>query len=386
MQLIAFLVITLVGASYVGGRYAQVDRFFVDRSFPVTVDLTDSGGIFAGAEVTYRGIAVGRVGELEFTDAGVRATLEIEDSAPDIPSDLVAVVANKSAIGEQYIDLQPRDNEEPYLAAGDNIGVADSRVPIDTTTLLVDLQDLVSSVDPGDLNTVVDELGQAFEGTAPDLTAILDTSSRFIADAEANIDVTRQLLRDSSTVLATQIDKGSQIQAFSRDLALLSDTLVGSDADLRELLDEGGDAAAITDVVVAENSADLSAIFGDLVGPTRIANQNLAGLQSIFILYPYLVQGAFTATVPTGDGEFNAAFGNVVQFDAPVCELDDGVYRDLRNPRDITDVELRTDLGCPADSPLVRRNSLKTELSRAPVAADSDRKDHLEWLLIGPTR
>ena len=90
IQLIIFAIVTVLGGAFVGGRYANIDRLFVDRSYPVTADFKDSGGIFAGAEVTYRGIAVGKVGRLEFTDSGVRATLDIENDAPKISDDVKA--------------------------------------------------------------------------------------------------------------------------------------------------------------------------------------------------------------------------------------------------------------------------------------------------------
>ena len=88
IQLIIFAIVTVLGGAFVGGRYANIDRLFIDRSYPVTADFKDSGGIFAGAEVTYRGIAVGKVGKLEFTDSGVRATLDIENDAPKISDDV----------------------------------------------------------------------------------------------------------------------------------------------------------------------------------------------------------------------------------------------------------------------------------------------------------
>ena len=93
IQLVIFAIVTVLGGAFVGGRYAQIDRLFIDRSFPVSAQFADSGGIFAGAQVTYRGIPVGKVGKLEFKDNGVRATLNIENSAPKISADVLAVVA-----------------------------------------------------------------------------------------------------------------------------------------------------------------------------------------------------------------------------------------------------------------------------------------------------
>ena len=38
--------------------------------YNVKVDAKQTGGIYKGAEVTYRGVPVGRVGNLELTDSG----------------------------------------------------------------------------------------------------------------------------------------------------------------------------------------------------------------------------------------------------------------------------------------------------------------------------
>ena len=61
VQLVIFSIITLLGVTFVGARYAQLDKAFYDDNYTVTVHLADSGGIFAGSEVTYRGVSVGRV-------------------------------------------------------------------------------------------------------------------------------------------------------------------------------------------------------------------------------------------------------------------------------------------------------------------------------------
>ena len=72
IQLVIFVVITLLGVSLVGAKYAQLDRLFCARSYTVDAHFADSGGIFAGAEVTYRGVTIGRVGGMELTGDGRR--------------------------------------------------------------------------------------------------------------------------------------------------------------------------------------------------------------------------------------------------------------------------------------------------------------------------
>ncbi|MET1062806.1 MAG: MlaD family protein, partial [Aeromicrobium sp.] len=264
IQLAVFALLTILGGAFVGGRYAQLDRLVVDRTFTVDAHFSDSGGIFAGAQVTYRGIEVGTVAGLDAEPTGVRVRLDIEDSAPRIPADVEALVANKSAIGEQFVDLRPRDDAAPFLTEGSVVPLEDTAVPVSSADLLIDVNALVTSIDTDSLRTVVDELGPAFEGTGRDLATILDTSSEFIRTADDNIATTRALIRDSDSVLQTQIDSADDIGGFATNLALLSDTLVDADPDLRRLLDKGTGSARTLRTVVDENAPDLTTAVADL--------------------------------------------------------------------------------------------------------------------------
>ncbi|MEV7397471.1 MlaD family protein [Aeromicrobium sp. NPDC092404] len=411
IQLVVFAIVTVLGGAFVGGRYAQVDRLVVDRSFPVSAQFKDSGGIFAGAQVTYRGIPVGKVGKLDFKDNGVEATLDIENSAPKIPSDVLAVVANKSAIGEQFVDLQPRTNAAPYLRKGSAIALRDTRIPIDTTTLLVDINNLVSSVNTDSLRTVVDELGQAFEGTGQDLSTILDTSSEFIQAADDNIDVTRALINNSASVLQTQIDKQGDLNTFSKNLALLSDSLVDADPDLRRLFDQGSNSAATLNAVVEENSADLGNAIRDLVTANKPLSENVLGLQAILILYPYLIEGSFSVLdkVP-GTDNYNATFGVVALDTTATCTYDqtggpESGYLERREEAIISDRfpdPFNTEVDCLKRDNHIARQPCKTELNgERPLECKADRanraaaassssasngKDSWKWLLLGPAQ
>src|SRR5215213_4871899 len=60
-QLVVFVFITLVGISYVGARYARLDRLVYDSAYQVHAQFAQSGGIFTGAEVSYRGVKIGQV-------------------------------------------------------------------------------------------------------------------------------------------------------------------------------------------------------------------------------------------------------------------------------------------------------------------------------------
>ncbi len=319
VQLLVFVLITVVGVSFVGARYAQLDRFFIDDSYTVVAHFPESGGIFAGGEVTYRGVGVGQVDKLELTDEGVDVYLEIENGYDAIPADTIAVVGNRSAVGEQYVELQPNSNEEPYLKGGSEIAQEDTRTPIATETLLGNLSETVNSVDQDALRTSVYELGDAFGGTGENLQRIIDTGNSFIETANENFDVTAALIRDSNTVLNGQIASESAIRTFARELSLFSGSLAGSDADLRRLIDTGSGTATQLRTFIEDNDVELADLVNNLVTTGEIIVKHLDGIEQVLVIYPYVVEGGFTVVSKSPDtGLYDAHFGLIIE-EAPVC-------------------------------------------------------------------
>ncbi len=95
-------------------------RVFGVGRYTVTLQLPETGGLYSTGNVTYRGTEVGRVESVHLTDTGVEALLSLK-SGIDIPSDLKAEVHSQSAIGEQYVELLPRNGTSAPLKNGDVI-------------------------------------------------------------------------------------------------------------------------------------------------------------------------------------------------------------------------------------------------------------------------
>ncbi|MFI5684402.1 MCE family protein [Streptomyces sp. NPDC051636] len=343
-QLLAFATVTALGVSYVGAEYTGLVDDVLDRGYTVRADFADSGGIFPGAEVTYRGVPVGRVGALRLTGAdGVSVALDIDDGAPRIPADTLAVVANRSAVGEQYVDLQPRTSTGPYLLDGSTIPRGSTRVPLPPTDLVLSLDRLVNSVGKDDLRVTVDELGKAFSGTGPDLSRLVDSGNALVESASESLPETISLIEDSRTVLKTQADQGSSIKSFAHDLAAFSAQLKSSDGDLRKLIGNATPAAQQINSLLKSTGPRLSVLLANLISGGQVTLAHLPGVEQSLVTFPALVSGSYT--VVPGDGTTH--FGLVVNADdPPACTQGYGTAR--RDPSDTSTREANTDAGCTA--------------------------------------
>ncbi|MEI5675416.1 MULTISPECIES: MCE family protein [Nocardioides] len=369
VQLLIFVVITLVGVSFVGARYARLDRIFVDDSYTVVAHFADSGGIFAGGEVSYRGVKIGEVSELELTEDGVDVHLSIDKDQDEIPAKTLAVVGNRSAVGEQYVELQPQVDDGPYLAESSEIAQDDTRIPIATDKFLTDLSTTVGSVDQEALRTTVAELGDAFEGTGPDLQRIIDTGNSFIETANDNFDVTRALIRDSNTVLQGQVDSASSLRTFASQLKLFSGTLAASDPDLRRLIDTGSLAATELRTFLEQNGVELGDLINNLVTTGEVTVKNLPGIEQLLVIYPYIVEGGFTVVSKSSDGNYDAHFGLVLTTQA-ACT---GGYEstDKRIPQDGSNRPMNTKAGCTEPASKSNARGPQNLAPRAPADYDA---------------
>ena len=383
IQLLIFVAITLLGVSYVGARYARLDRLIIDDHYTVVAHFQQSGGIFSGAEVSYRGVQIGQVGKMELTDQGVDLYLDIDNSHEDIPADTLAVVANRSAVGEQFVDLQPRTDEAPYLGEDSQIAIADTRTPLPTETFLADLSQTVDSVDKKALSTTVGELGKAFAGTGQDLQRIIDAGNSFIKEADKNFDVTTALIRDSNTVLRTQVDSASAIRNFASQLSLFSGTLAGSDKALRRVIDEGSATATQLRTFLEDNRVDLADLIRNLVTTGDVIVKHLDGVAQILVIYPYVVEGGFSVVSKSPDtGLYDAHFGLILTTN-PVCHQG---YEstDTRPPQDGSNRPMNTRAGCT--EPITQSNARGVQnldrvgaSYRAPVASYDPESGKLRW-------
>lgn len=110
-------------------------------------------GLEESSVVRFRGVPVGRVSDIGFTDNAspeIRVTIEVDPKAP-IRQDTVAQLKPQGITGVFYIDLDGGDPDKPLLPANGTIRTRESV----TTELLTLLEDIKSTV--GQLNAILVE-------------------------------------------------------------------------------------------------------------------------------------------------------------------------------------------------------------------------------------
>jgi phospholipid/cholesterol/gamma-HCH transport system substrate-binding protein len=307
VKVLIFAVITLLGVGYVGIRYVRIGDAISRGSYSLYADFGTGGGIFTHAAVDYRGFPVGKVGDVSLLADGVRVQL-ILDQNVRVPTGTHAVVVPRSAVGEQYVDLRPDRETGSYLAAGDVIPLANTGGPLPLETLLVNLDDLVRSINADDVASVLDELGKAFEGNELALQKLLDASSLLVNDALRHKDSTLTLIRDGRTALAAEADSSSAIRAWAHDLAQLAESVRKADPDLRGVLAATPPAVEQLTGVLKDLDPSVGTLLANLITVTGVTFTRLAGIQTMLVLYPTAIEVGYT--IMGADGTAHGGWAN----------------------------------------------------------------------------
>jgi phospholipid/cholesterol/gamma-HCH transport system substrate-binding protein len=210
----------------------------------------------------------------------------IDPDAPAMPAKVTARVVDRSAIGEQYLDLTGGAVGDDQLAAGDHITVTADGLPPALDGLLRSSRDFVDSVPSDDLDTVINETYSLSRGNGEHLSRLIRTSSDFAKTADANFLVTASLINNSGTVLATQEESAQSFQSFSKDLSTLAHALAEQDSSWRKLVETSPAAAQEFEKLMSTAGQPLGELMSNLVSTAQVFGANADGIRETMIELP----------------------------------------------------------------------------------------------------
>lgn len=358
IQLVIFSIASIIGVVAMVFAYMQVPTLLGIGKITVTLELPSSGGLYRFANVTYRGVQVGKVTEMDVSRTQATATLRL-DTSPRIPSDLQAEVRSVSAVGEQYVELLPRTESPPYLEDGSVIAVSDTTIPQPVSPMLEQVNTLIASIPKGRLSELIDESYKAFSGAGFDMGSLVDSSATLSEALNEDPSRSARLAEDSVPLLDSQVRSTDSLRVWARSLAGITGQVVANDPQLRTLLDEG--PAAVDEVagLLEQIKPTLPVLLANMTTIGQVAVTYRPSLEQVLVLLPPFVanvQSSAPHNNPTGIalGDFR-----IQMADPNPCTVGFLPPSQWRSPDDQTTIDTPDGLYCklPQDSPIVVRGA-----------------------------
>lgn len=301
LKLMIFGTVGIVLIGIVFFHYGKVPaEYFGIGRYTVVAKLPQTGGLYASSEVTYRGVEVGKVKAVRLTGTGVEAVLSLKSGIP-IPSDLKAEVHSASAIGEQYLELLPRNGSSAALKNGSVIAQKDTSIPPDINNVLDDLVTDVKAVPHENLKTVVDEAYTAVGGLGPQLSNIIKGGSTLAIDARKNLDPLVALIDQSKPVLDSQSDTSRAIAAWASNLATVTSELQHSDPAVASLLENTPPALDETLQLVDRLQPTLPRLLANVDSLAKVALDYRDDLETTLVMMPQVTADVWGAIIANAD-------------------------------------------------------------------------------------
>ncbi|MEZ0340603.1 MCE family protein [Mycobacterium sp. pV006] len=360
VQLGIFALVTVITVGITAVFYLQVPAALGIGVYNVTANFAAGGGIYQNANVTYRGVTIGRVESVGLTDDAVVARMRLNSGTP-VPANVTATVKSMSAIGEQYIDLVPPDDviDQEMLADGADIGLDRTAIGQDIAGLLDEADALVTNISNTGLQDLLRESFAAFNGSGPELARMIESARLLVDEANANYEPVEQLIDQAGPLLAAQIRSGDDIRSLADGLARLTTEVANADPQLRTTLQTAPGTIDVANETFTGIRPSFPMLAANLANAGRVGVIYRKSIEQSLVIFPALFAALLTVGggVPGDEGgklDFKIDLG-----DPPPCSVGFIPPTQIRSPADTTVRELPTDLYCkvPHNDPSVVRGA-----------------------------
>ncbi|MGV0791168.1 MCE family protein [Mycolicibacterium sp. XJ1819] len=359
IQLVVFTLLTLVAVTVLCVYYLRLPSMAGAGQYTLYAKLPASGGLYATANVTFRGVTVGKVTDVQPTGEGVTATLSIDDRYR-IPADTAANVHSVSAVGEQYVDLVDAPGtlatNGRFLANGQTI--TDTTVPAEIGPILDSVNRGLSALPREKLATLLDETSQAVGGLGPALHRLADSTQLLVGDFDAHIADIDDIIDNSAPIIDSQVTSESYIDQWAVNLKTLAAQTAEKDQTVRHVLAEAGPTAAEATEVFRDMRDSLPQLLANMTIVLDMLKRYDNGLEQFLVILPQGAAVAQTVLAPfpgTVGLNFNLTINN-----PPACLTGFSPPGEWRSPADTSTAPLPTDVRyckIPKDAPNVVRGA-----------------------------
>ncbi|HYB82153.1 MAG TPA: virulence factor Mce family protein, partial [Mycobacterium sp.] len=343
-----FAVITAITLTVMGIFYLRLPATFGIGTYGVSADFVAGGGLYKNANVTYRGVAVGRVESVGLNPSGVTAEMRLNRGTP-IPSNVTATVKSVSAVGEQYIDLVPPSNPaSTKLRNGSRIERQNTRIGQDIADLLKRAESLVNSIGDTRLRELLHETFIATNGSGPELARLIESARLLVDEANVNYPQVSELIDQAGPFLQAQIRAGADVKSLSDGLARFTSEVRQADPQLRSTLANAPSAADEASTAFSGIRPSFPALAASLANLGRVGVIYHKSIEHLLVVLPALFAAITTAAGGSPQDEGTKLDFKLDVNDPPPCAVGFLPPPLMRTPADETLRELPKDMYCKA--------------------------------------
>jgi len=188
------------------------------------------------AKVKYRGIQIGKVSDIAYAGDSAKITLSIlSDEMHFIPENSKVRIGGTTVFGAKSVEFLP-----PERAAARSLRpgaqVRSDDVQLEMNTVFQTLTDLLTKIDPVNLNATVTALGEGLRGNGDNIGVTISGLSDYLAKFNPELPTLQKVFQDTATVGNIYADAAPDLAKVLQNAPTVSKTLMDEKKDLNAAL------------------------------------------------------------------------------------------------------------------------------------------------------
>lgn len=223
-------------------------------TYTVDARFADAAGLKSGDDVKVAGLDAGKVGSVEIDGGEVLVSMKISNGV-EMPADSEAEIVIETLLGKKNVTLHAGSSDE-VLADGDEIGLEDTRTPVELLDVANTSVRLLEASDADALETFMEEVTKITQGKRRQVTTLVSGFTEIATAIDERRDELSRLIDNLRTVSATFAERDDTLVSLIDNFDVVLANLAERTDDVQALL-ENTDLASheIADLVSRNRSA-----------------------------------------------------------------------------------------------------------------------------------
>jgi phospholipid/cholesterol/gamma-HCH transport system substrate-binding protein len=265
------------------------------RSYRLDAVFANASGVFKGDAVKLAGVDVGRVVGAEIENGRALISFTVSNRV-QLPRDSVVALRWRNVLGQRFLYLYPGRDRTRFFEDGDRVPLSNTENAGDLGQFLNQLGPILRAIDPEKANAFLDAMNTALVGNEAAVRQLLDNGG-VLASRLGEMDrEIRTLVSSSDTVMSTYAKQNRDIEMIIDDLNVLGARLEGMTGDLNSFVVNFAQVQKQLEKLLRENRGNIDGSLSNLQAVSGLLARNKGRLAQTLCTLPAGVSGYWQTT------------------------------------------------------------------------------------------
>lgn len=290
LRFAVFAVVCAVFAYWLAGTLGNWAPF-ADRATYTAHFEDDVTGLLVNDNVKISGVTVGKVTGLDVADGGAAEVTFAVDDSVDIPTDSTIRVRWRDTFGLRFLYVEPGESSDLVVPDQQRVDFPPDQTvaPTSIGTFLTRATPFIEALDPALQNQVLQALEESIVGREAELREIVSDGADLTEAVASRDQEIGRLLDNSAIILDEYAQRDEDIRALVDSLVDITDTLARRNDTLENAVTALADLQEQFGTLVEANEGDLRAALDALETTAQTLAVNSEQLDTVLTRAPSLI-------------------------------------------------------------------------------------------------